>query len=488
MQSQLIFQEQKEMERLRVQNELLSGCEAPLFAQLFSGRSGLRVLDVGSNDGTKTVDRFSNGAVGRVIGLEYNGELAARAQERYGDERFAFYACDVEAPAFARRLRNIMERESIDGFDVICLSFVLVNLRDAADVLRALRAFLRPGGRLVIIEPNDSACTLSNDADALLGDFLEILRRDPYAGDRSVGENLLTTLGACGYGDVRVWCEGVSAHEGEMERKWAIFETFFSYLPADVALLRAAEPENETYRAWEDWLGRNYDSLRRLTLREDSRITMGLRILTCGRVRETRHFTLGDGRAFALVPLTREELETAHRLCDECVGVNLYSAEEIAAAIDAPDKGFYLLKNEAGEAVGYVYYRLSGIDQLAVYSKLGEEPFRAVCPEEYGRAGQLQSIGLRADHRGFGLAARMVAFVRDELEALGAGAIFVACWNHSGGIVPLRGAVRQSGLRFLAQAHGMWYDDETLVCPYCKGRCVCGAEFQYKLLGGEGEE
>lgn len=475
------------MERLHVQNELLSRCEAPLFTRLFSQRQGLCVLDVGCNDGAKTVERFSDGAVERVIGLEYNEALAAQAQARYGGGRFAFYAFDVEAPSLARRLRLVMDREGVDGFDVIYLSFVLVNLRNAPALLAALRRFLRADGTLVIVEPNDAASELSNDADGLLGDFLEILRRDPYAGDRSVGEKLPETLRACSYDGLREWCTGISACEGEREKKQAIFTTFFSYLPEDVALLRAAEPESEVYRAWADWLSAHYEALRALTLREDSRISMGMRILTCTARRGERRITPESGEAFTLVPLRREELTTAKRMCDACVGVNLYSTEEIARAIDAPDRGFYLLKSASGETAGYVYYRLTDLEQLGAYSKLGAEPFRAVCPEERGRAGQLQSIALLEPYRGTGLASHMAAFVCEELAALGALAVFVACWKHSGGIVPLRRAVSACGFELLTEAHGMWYDDEALVCPYCEGRCRCAAEFRYRMLDGEGE-
>ena len=58
MQNQLVFQEKTEMERLRVQNNLLACYETPVFNQIFSGRQNLAVLDIGCNDGMKTVERF----------------------------------------------------------------------------------------------------------------------------------------------------------------------------------------------------------------------------------------------------------------------------------------------------------------------------------------------------------------------------------------------------------------------------------------------
>ena len=52
MNSQLIFQDETEMRRLRVQNTLLAYYEEPILAALFSSASDMTVLDVGCNDGT----------------------------------------------------------------------------------------------------------------------------------------------------------------------------------------------------------------------------------------------------------------------------------------------------------------------------------------------------------------------------------------------------------------------------------------------------
>ena len=47
MQSQLVFQEKKERERLRRQNLLLSQAEKPALEHFFKGKSELSVLDIG---------------------------------------------------------------------------------------------------------------------------------------------------------------------------------------------------------------------------------------------------------------------------------------------------------------------------------------------------------------------------------------------------------------------------------------------------------
>lgn len=281
MQSQLVFGEKNEIKRLRVQNSLLSAYEDPIFAQIFSEGRNLSVLDIGCNDGKKTIERFSSESVSHVIGLEYNEKLAAKAQKIYGNEHFSFYPFDVEAECFSERLRIIMAEKQIDGFDVIYLSFVLMHLNDVKRLLLTLRPFLKKNGKLFIIEANDTASTLSNDEKGLLGEFLKILKKDRYSGNREVGANICEQLSDCGYEDICVWHDAVSATEGEKEKKKAIFTTFFTYLSEDILLLLDAEPNNEEYRSWSAWHDLNYKTLKHLILQEKSVISMGMKILTC---------------------------------------------------------------------------------------------------------------------------------------------------------------------------------------------------------------
>ena len=283
MQSQLVFQEKNEIKRLRVQNSLLSAYEDPIFAQIFSEVQELMVLDIGCNDGSKTVERFSSNTVSKVVGLEYNADLVIKAQKKYGNEHFSFYQLDVEDSDFANKLREIMSEKTIRSFDVIYLSFVLMHLKDTKKLLCALQPFLSENGKILIIEANDSASTLSNDTSGLLSEYFDILKKDKYSGNREAGRYICETLCECGYENIRVWQDSISAGIGEKEKKKAIFTTFFSYLPEDVKLLSLLEPDNEDYKKWALWIDEKYKILKRLILQEKSEISMGMKILTCTR-------------------------------------------------------------------------------------------------------------------------------------------------------------------------------------------------------------
>lgn len=192
-------------------------------------------------------------------------------------------------------------------------------------------------------------------------------------------------------------------------------------------------------------------------------------------------FTLEKGGAFCFQPLKETEIDEARRLCDQCVGENLYSRDEIAAAIGASDKGFYLLKTAAGETVGYLYYYLTDGEQIAKYAKLGMERLRVVYPTLGKPVGKIQSVGIKPEYRGSGLAVQMIRFALNELKKLGVDIAFIVCWK-PGGKVPLAKTLAECRFCYLAETKKVWYDDTALICPYCKGRCVCDAEVFYKLL------
>lgn len=275
-----VFQDSNERHRLTVQNRLLKQYERPVLSRLISGRTGLRVLDVGCNDGSKTAEWFSCGNVERVVGLEYHEELAAEARRCHGNGKFVFMPCDVESEDFPERLCRAMEQWKIEAFDLLYLSFVLMHLENPALLLKKLRRFLAPGGQIIVVEANDSASRLEPDPHCLLKGFLDILSCDPYGGDRQCGKTVPELLKKSGYGNISVESMTVDAREGEVRKKHDIFESFFSYLPQDLAVLRQKEADDSRLRDSRKWIESNYGELRKLVLSERAAISMGISIVT----------------------------------------------------------------------------------------------------------------------------------------------------------------------------------------------------------------
>ncbi|MCR5088532.1 MAG: class I SAM-dependent methyltransferase [Oscillospiraceae bacterium] len=276
---QNVFTYEKELGRLSTQNELIYSCEYPVFREIFAGKNGLRVLDVGCNDGEKTFRWFSVPAVSRVIGLELDEKLVEHAQKSYGGKIFSFRSCDVNTEDFPAQLKEILRREDVLSFDIIYVSLLLSHLRKPEALLRQLRPLLREGGILVAVESDDANAFLTPE-DRRFREFLDMLSQDPYAGDRSVGGRLDAMLSGCGYRSPVLHRVAISAGPGEEEKKEMIFEMFFTFLPEDVRLLRATAPKDARYVLWERWLQENYAALRRAICAPGSRISIGISVIT----------------------------------------------------------------------------------------------------------------------------------------------------------------------------------------------------------------
>lgn len=279
MDKQTVFSNDVELGRLNKQNRIMLRCEGPIFRELFTGKSGLTVLDVGSNDGEKTTRWFSDPAVSRVLGLEYNEALAQQAQKTYGGEVFRFYRCDVEAEDFAARLEDILRRENIAGFDLIYMSFLLSHLKAPDVLLRRLRRFLRPGGVLVAVDSDDSACALEPEGGELYREYVAFFSDDPYCGNRALGPQLPELLRACGYRDPVKRGGPIIAGPEEPELRQYIYDTY-ALLEEDLPLLRANYPHQAIYDRMERWLAENLAEMKRCFAADNACVSMGITIVT----------------------------------------------------------------------------------------------------------------------------------------------------------------------------------------------------------------
>ncbi len=281
MQTKDIFNTDKERMRLETQRKLLSRYELSAILELTKQKENIHVLDIGCNDGAKTVSLFNIPHVSKVIGIDCDPAMIKKAKKNYGSDKFRFETVDIESDDMPDKLLNIKKDDCADGFDIICLSFVLMHLSNAEKLLRSLHPFLRKQGRLFIVEPVDSTSTI-NPKTELLDEFMRMLNRDKYAGNRQLGAQLPDLLTNCGYDNIQTWCDGIAASADSLALKKAIFETFFSYFPSDVELLCAEEPNNEEYIRWQAWLNENYAQLQEHILCRGSDIFIGTKIISCG--------------------------------------------------------------------------------------------------------------------------------------------------------------------------------------------------------------
>ena len=274
-----VFLDHAELKRLAVQGRLLSEYEQPVYQKVISGRSGLTLLDVGCNNGWKTQIRFSSHNFKKIIGIDCLWPLVEQAQKKSKDTVFSFYTCDVMKADFIKNLQRIMQQEKVEAFDIIHFSFMLMHTERPVDILQKLRSFLAPDGTLIVIEADDTESCMIPDRDGLFQKFIEILSHDPYAGKRTMGADLPQLLSESGYTNIKCECSKVCSSGNEKEKKEQIFETFCSYLPEDLLLLRK---QSKGFQCDWEWMNRNFERLHAQMTEDETTISMGVKIYTCG--------------------------------------------------------------------------------------------------------------------------------------------------------------------------------------------------------------
>lgn len=278
---QNVFLDEVELKRLMIQGRLLSEYEQPIYQKVIDGRKGLTLLDVGCNNGWKTKERFFDKNFKKIIGIDCLDQLVDQARERFGNDVLSFYACDVATEDFTEKLQQIMQKENIHAFDIIHCSFMLMHTKEQEDILKRLKTFLAPGGKLIAIEPDDSTSYMNPDPDGIYKEFLQVLSADPYAGKRNMGAELPGLFLNSGYTDIQLECSEIASSGNEITKKEHIFDTFCAYLLEDLILLRQDAEGNSYQTEWE-WVQKNLDKLRQLMTGEASTVSMGVKIYTCG--------------------------------------------------------------------------------------------------------------------------------------------------------------------------------------------------------------
>jgi len=173
---------------------------ASLTALLHAGTRyppGSRVLEAGCAVGAQTVILAGRSPGASFVSLDVAAASLAEAHRRVrrvGLPNVTFCQGDIYRLPFAPGI-----------FDHVFVSYVLEHLPDPAGALRALRAVLRPGGSVTVIEgDHGSACFHPDRAAARRAIQCLIDLQRQAGGDSLIGRRLYPLLAQAGYRDVTV--------------------------------------------------------------------------------------------------------------------------------------------------------------------------------------------------------------------------------------------------------------------------------------------
>ncbi len=158
---------------------------------------GSTVLEAGCGVGAQTVTLAQNSPGAKLTSIDVSAESLGQAEKNAhaaGLTSIDFQQADIFSLPFQS-----------ESFDHVFVCFVLEHLPNPIDALIRLRAVLKPGGTVTVIEGDHGSTYFypeSDAADAAINCQVELQRR--AGGDAHIGRQLYPLLDQSGYCPVRV--------------------------------------------------------------------------------------------------------------------------------------------------------------------------------------------------------------------------------------------------------------------------------------------
>jgi len=158
---------------------------------------GSTVLEAGCGVGAQTVTLAENSPGAKITSIDVSAESVAQAGRNLQSAGVA--GVDLrQADIFSLPFEP-------ESFDHVFVCFVLEHLPNPVEALVSLRAVLKPGGTLTVIEGDHGSTYFhpeSDAANAAINCQVELQRR--AGGNAHVGRQLYPLLDRSGFGNVRV--------------------------------------------------------------------------------------------------------------------------------------------------------------------------------------------------------------------------------------------------------------------------------------------
>ncbi|MEW6077839.1 MAG: methyltransferase domain-containing protein [Thermodesulfobacteriota bacterium] len=172
--------------------------------------AGSRVLEAGCGVGAQTVTLAKNSPGASIVSVDISENSVAQAEQKVraaGLTNVRFQQADIFHLPFAPQ-----------SFDHVFVCFVLEHMKEPVAALRKLKACLRPGGTMTVIEGDHGSAYFYPDSEAARAAILCQVELQARAGGNAlIGRSLYPLLVSAGYGDVRVSPRMVYVDAGKPE-------------------------------------------------------------------------------------------------------------------------------------------------------------------------------------------------------------------------------------------------------------------------------
>ena len=145
-----------EKSRLDLQQNLFKKYDNDIYEEIIKNKSDLNILDLGCHNGDLIMDRLgSKNIIKKLIGIECDEDTVMSAEQKYGNDNFKFYCLDLETDEIEANIIDIMKDNSIDAFDIVHISMLILHLKNPYLLLKRVRKFMKNDGIIFIKDIDD---------------------------------------------------------------------------------------------------------------------------------------------------------------------------------------------------------------------------------------------------------------------------------------------------------------------------------------------
>ena len=274
-------EDSREIRRLQIQDKVVLAFDGEIYLNSAKDFSRVYALDLGSNRGDNFYNRFSSiPNLDKAVGIEYDVAAVEYANQKFGGEKFRFFCADVEAEDFAEQLETICKECTIEKFNMVNISMLLLHLKKPYNLLKILRGFMAPNGILIIRDIDDGFNVAYSDKEKIFEQTIRYCAESEFSGYRTSGREIYTMLKDTGFKDIRLENLGISTVGMDYDERDALFDTYFSFIADDLRLMAEKYPDSEHYKNAYRWILDHYDRLESEFMRDDFFFTLGFMLFS----------------------------------------------------------------------------------------------------------------------------------------------------------------------------------------------------------------
>lgn len=265
----------KEDDRLTLQNELLDLFDKDVYEKALKQYSNPAILDVGCGTGDMLISKLYDRKVSAFVGVDKSARQIRCAQEKHGGDPYFFYEMDVEKESFASELFGVLSKNKIEKFDIINISMLLLHLKDPISLLTVLRGFLRDTGILIVRDIDDGINFAFPDEKNAFDRIYQMCEHDEQSGNRQNGRQIYHYLVKAGFSAITLEHQGLSSAGMNESQREALFRMYFPFTLENAKIMAEKYPRNIAYKEDYEWLQACFDDIYKTFLRPDFIFSLG---------------------------------------------------------------------------------------------------------------------------------------------------------------------------------------------------------------------